>query len=339
MASTNVWYNPTAVGQIKRIANITGPGMVIFSALNMIFFSLDALHWIFGAFSYWLPFHGFLGLCGTGVCLFCNRWRFSCLGLVIVACSSLLLAKGYVPSPSASETQAGIRLRVLQANLFAKNEDPSRFFQLIDESRPDLMVLQEVAGPWEQTLSPLPLSFPHGLVGSEDQGVRKDLKQYSRLLASKPESLSKKGVPGYWTVVTGTDMNLNLISIHTRAPFSPYRAKRHKEQMKALTDVCKKMSGPLIVVGDFNSSTWSQLFRELTRGKRLVSARSGFGILGTWPSSLGPFRTPIDHILVSPEIQVLRCWVGPDIGSDHRPLLADLLVPLKLDLDRQTDSK
>jgi endonuclease/exonuclease/phosphatase (EEP) superfamily protein YafD len=33
----------------------------------------------------------------------------------------------------------------------------------------------------------------------------------------------------------------------------------------------------------------------------------------------------IDHILAGPGWQAERCWVGPDVGSPHRPVIADLI--------------
>jgi endonuclease/exonuclease/phosphatase (EEP) superfamily protein YafD len=32
-------------------------------------------------------------------------------------------------------------------------------------------------------------------------------------------------------------------------------------------------------------------------------------------------------VLISPEIEVRERTVGPDIGSDHRPVIIDLVVP------------
>jgi hypothetical protein len=39
------------------------------------------------------------------------------------------------------------------------------------------------------------------------------------------------------------------------------------------------------------------------------------------------FGAPVDHILVSRNIEVKHFEVGPDIGSDHLPLIADLRLP------------
>ena len=46
----------------------------------------------------------------------------------------------------------------------------------------------------------------------------------------------------------------------------------------------------------------------------------------TWPSGLILLRIPIDYCLVSEGIGVMDVQVGPDIGSDHFPLIVDLLV-------------
>jgi endonuclease/exonuclease/phosphatase (EEP) superfamily protein YafD len=35
---------------------------------------------------------------------------------------------------------------------------------------------------------------------------------------------------------------------------------------------------------------------------------------------------PIDHCLVSRTLGVQNNWMGPDVGSDPRPLIADLVV-------------
>jgi hypothetical protein len=52
---------------------------------------------------------------------------------------------------------------------------------------------------------------------------------------------------------------------------------------------------------------------------------AGWGYGYTRPSRYPWFR--IDHILASPEWVFTRCWVGPDLGSDHLPLIAEVVLP------------
>jgi len=58
----------------------------------------------------------------------------------------------------------------------------------------------------------------------------------------------------------------------------------------------------------------------------LYNTRKGFDMLLTWPK---PSITRIDHILVSPEIITLDMRVGPNVISDHRPLVVELYIPRK----------
>ncbi|MCM5560341.1 endonuclease/exonuclease/phosphatase family protein [Pleomorphomonas sp. JP5] len=88
---------------------------------------------------------------------------------------------------------------------------------------------------------------------------------------------------------------------------------------------------PIVAMGDFNTPTWSPFFQSFLKTSGLADA-SGTN----WPSTtrfsrrfakLVHFGSPVDHILVSRDIEVKRFEVGPDIGSDHFPVLADLRLP------------
>jgi endonuclease/exonuclease/phosphatase (EEP) superfamily protein YafD len=59
------------------------------------------------------------------------------------------------------------------------------------------------------------------------------------------------------------------------------------------------------------------------RMSRLRDSREGFGIQPTWLSNKPLFMVPIDHVLVSEGINIHKRFTGPDIGSDHRPVIVD----------------
>jgi vancomycin resistance protein VanJ len=82
-----------------------------------------------------------------------------------------------------------------------------------------------------------------------------------------------------------------------------------------------------IVVGDFNLVPESRRFRTDWGHLRSSWRRSSIGTGYTWHSRWHGLR--IDHILVSPDVQVTKAWVGPDLGSDHRPVIADLILPAR----------
>ena len=69
----------------------------------------------------------------------------------------------------------------------------------------------------------------------------------------------------------------------------------------------------------------STLFRGDWSGWLDAFAAVGWGFGFTkvsekWGYSYG---ARIDHVLYGPSWRCLDAWVGSDIGSDHRPLLAD----------------
>jgi endonuclease/exonuclease/phosphatase (EEP) superfamily protein YafD len=82
------------------------------------------------------------------------------------------------------------------------------------------------------------------------------------------------------------------------------------------------LPGPRLVVGDFNSPAESPMFRSYWGDWQNAFNRVGAGLGGTRVD--GWIRARIDHILADDAWTVVRAWLGPDLGSDHRPLLADV---------------
>jgi endonuclease/exonuclease/phosphatase (EEP) superfamily protein YafD len=80
---------------------------------------------------------------------------------------------------------------------------------------------------------------------------------------------------------------------------------------------------PLLVAGDFNLPVESRIYRESWGGFINAFSRSGRGFGFTRFN--GWIRVRIDHVLAGPGWRVDRAWVGPDVGSDHRPVVADLV--------------
>ncbi len=86
---------------------------------------------------------------------------------------------------------------------------------------------------------------------------------------------------------------------------------------------------PALVLGDWNTPPWSPYFHAFLSISGLKSAD---GVL--WPPVtrvlFKPFGlrigSPIDHVAVSPDIQVERCETGPDLGSDHVPQICRLRI-------------
>jgi vancomycin resistance protein VanJ len=86
------------------------------------------------------------------------------------------------------------------------------------------------------------------------------------------------------------------------------------------------LTGPVIVAGDMNLPPESEIFRRDWGGYTDAFSAAGFGYGYTYGyDATHPFwGIRIDHILAGKGWRVERCWVGPHIHSDHRPVLAEL---------------
>ena len=82
------------------------------------------------------------------------------------------------------------------------------------------------------------------------------------------------------------------------------------------------LPGPRLVVGDFNSPPESPMFRSSWAAWQNAFSLVGVGLGGTRLN--GWIRARIDHILADEHWTVVRSRLGPNLGSDHAPLLADL---------------
>ncbi|MFT3883492.1 MAG: endonuclease/exonuclease/phosphatase family protein [Gemmatales bacterium] len=84
-----------------------------------------------------------------------------------------------------------------------------------------------------------------------------------------------------------------------------------------------KFPGPMMVVGDFNLPSDSNIYAGSWNRYQDAFAQAGWGWGYTkWTRWYG---MRIDHILFEKGWAATRCWVGKDVGSDHLPLVADIV--------------
>ena len=121
---------------------------------------------------------------------------------------------------------------------------------------------------------------------------------------------------------------LSLVVIHPPPPVTPHLTKERNQVLKGLTDYLKKKQIRTVVVGDFNATNFSPNYRNLVKTGGVVDARAGLGAQPSWPVWLPKLaRIPIDHALVTKDLQVAQFRLGPNSGSDHLPFSLYVLAP------------
>ncbi len=244
--------------------------------------------------------------------------------------SGSALAPLWFSSPSGSARPDGERtktLRILHANVLSSNEQSAALLDLIAHEQPDLLALHEINARWIEALTVLAADYPYreGEPREDDFGVL----ILSRRPLQEPavRRFGSSLVPNVTCRMQVHDVAIQIVTTHTMPPISPAAQSARDEHLTQLAAFAKTSSDPLIIVGDLNTTMWSPSHRSLCDELSLTNTRRGFGILPSWPTSLpSVMRIPIDHCLISDGITVLNCRLGPDIGSDHLPLIIDLAV-------------
>lgn len=99
----------------------------------------------------------------------------------------------------------------------------------------------------------------------------------------------------------------------------------HRLQMAELANATHDLRGQVLVAGDFNTTPWSAGYADFV-------ARSGLAPMGAFLPSYpaggkGLPQLAIDHMFATNGIAFQQAWIGPDVLSTHRPLLARVTLP------------
>jgi endonuclease/exonuclease/phosphatase (EEP) superfamily protein YafD len=260
------------------------------------------------------------------------RWCIAAAGCALVAATAVgpfqsSLGGGgaahATPGPEGDET-----LRLLLANVLVGNRQHDRVLDLVAEADADVLVFQEVNDRWMEALAELEGDYPYtvGMARQDAFGI----VVFSRLPLQDAEcrSLGEAGRPSTVMDLTLDGTPVTIVATHPRHPLSPRSFAQRNDQLGAVGALARDRTRPLILIGDLNVTMWSPWSRRLCAGAQLTNARRGFGVMPSWPTFLPPImRLPIDHCLVSDELVVTGCRLGPAIGSDHRPLIVDVAIP------------
>lgn len=218
-------------------------------------------------------------------------------------------------SPS---NQGEERLQVVSLNVLTSNPHKDRVLQYLLESNPDIIFLMEVDEAWAQMLQSLKTKYPYGLI--EDQQSNFGIALLSRvpLEATELFQTSDTDTPSVQARLSYQGLELLILGIHPMPPMNGWMARSRDAQLRGIAEKVRQTELPVLVMGDLNSTPWSQGMRLLRAGNSLAYRCPTPAWAPTWqPETL--LALPIDHALCTPPLFIANRNIGPDVGSDHRP--------------------
>jgi endonuclease/exonuclease/phosphatase family metal-dependent hydrolase len=233
----------------------------------------------------------------------------------------------------ATHTARGRVLTVMAVNVGFTGIEPVSLVSEVRNRNVDILALPELAplGLKELDKAGLASLLPFRATDVEWVGTgsalfsRLPLKQVERVPGSAfYQSRAVAEAP----TATG---QVHLTAVHIDSPrrghIPSWRAELRQlgELWQALPDDDRHT----ILLGDFNASADHREFRELlATGLSDAADAAGKGLTPTWPvNSPAPAFVAIDHVLVSPGIEVADFQVVTLPGTDHAAIVARLVLP------------
>lgn len=285
----------------------------------------------FGAASWWLDLLSHFRLQYSGllavalVALGVLRARLPA-ALVAVALAVELVALAPLVGGGPDDVD-GPTLRVVSVNVNTANRERAAVGAWLADQHADVVVVQETDAAWaavlDERLDGLE-RLPTDTLRADNFGIGVWLRD-GLSVGEVAVVETAADVPAITAVVDLGGRSTLLYALHTLPPLDAPSAAASRRQLDDARDVVATHDGPAMLVGDLNATRWSALLRPLLADPRLHDSARGFGVAGTWPTGLGMTgRIGIDHVLVTPEIGVLDHRRGPDLGSDHLPVVVDV---------------
>lgn len=250
-----------------------------------------------------------------------GRPALAAVSLLAVVGAALLVAPEVLSrggDPRAPANASG-RIKLIQFNSWGQNAGTDAAAAWILAQEPDIVVLEE-PGRLKAKL------IASGYLAQCDCGAVILSRQPALRRYAQPRSGDRPGFIA-WATFAHPAGEFAVVAAHR---YWPVRFARERAQTARLEGVIGALPRErMIVAGDFNSTPWSFARRREDRSWGLIRRTRA---LFTWPAARrshnrlpAPFPwLPIDHVYAGPGWATVAVARGPELGSDHYPVVVTL---------------
>ncbi|MEO1287738.1 MAG: endonuclease/exonuclease/phosphatase family protein [Chloroflexota bacterium] len=280
-----------------------------------------------------------LAVVGLVISLLLRRRRLSGVYVLVTLIGALWIGSALLPplTPLAM-ADASASIKLVTINVYPNNDDLGEMVDWLDARNPQVIALQDL--PEDRTaLADLNDTHPH-IASQEGRATRAIYSQFP-ILESSDVQLAHSTAQR--VVLDVNEQAVVIYNVHLFMPLNDrdaqwtilrYDEKRRNEDVAQLLGNIANETEMVIVTGDLNLTEWSPVYNQLTEQLTDAYRRSSWGIGATWPADASedfgagyPRLFRIDYVLFTEPIEVVSSIVGSSVGSDHLPLIVELVIP------------
>lgn len=290
------------------------------------------------------------------------RWQylavqlFSILALALLtrktATAWLLLLMGlnvvpllpYFLTNTSEPLESKLTMRIAQMNANSKNEEYFKVLNYIRTSNPDAFIVEELNPTLTVKINEALTDYPFTYARPQTTPYGIGVWSKFPIQDCKFVELVSGGRIAVFCSFRKGKQSITLVGVHLASPTTVRSWSEQIEEFEILSKEIELLPRPLVVAGDFNATPWTSNVQWFLNKSKLKDARVARGLQCTWPSDRPISRIPItneyvrlslplvnrllmlpiDHFLLSEDLTPRQITVGPDIGSDHYPVLLEL---------------
>ena len=255
--------------------------------------------------------------------------------------------------PNTITPASGPTLKVLTSNVWGNNHDLSAIETWIRQQDADIVLLQEISPAYSQENMPNLLDiYPYQATQPDYTrwGSNTTLSRYPIIQVDLIDIQAANNSDIVRMVIDVNGLPVAVYNVHLAYPGGParvhlpihnpylnlivgYNDHDRNLQVKYLLEYIQTEPYPYILGGDFNLSDHSPTYQQLAAHMHDAFLSAGTGLGKSWPVSTArgipgviPPLVRIDYIWHSEHFQAQQAAVGPQIGSDHLPVMAELVL-------------
>jgi endonuclease/exonuclease/phosphatase (EEP) superfamily protein YafD len=247
--------------------------------------------------------------------------------------------------PKPSVTPVGMQsMRVITFNVWHENPRLDEVEEWLAEMAADVVLLQEIPAEYvENGIPALDELYPEQIVATSPASIRllslsrhpvieidEPQRHYQRLVvevSGQPIAVYNVHfpVPVRNDARLSVDLGLSWLNVALS-----YDESRRNAQIQELLDALRDEELPFVVGGDFNMSQHSITYGSLAVVMTDSFRATNSGLGATWPVIHGPDFAPtllrLDYIWHGRRLRSLRSELGPTLGSDRLPVMAQIEI-------------